>query len=546
MNEDLHNLDNLFKKALEEHSELPSSTVWDNIDKSLDKNKVVSISKKYNKLKWAAAVLLLFSFGMAMYTLHIRTKNKELVTQNNAEKNINNQKIQTKINGEDSLNLAKKNNPPFEKSVTNEELQKLDSNNYTPSNITSNNIDSQENKTTADNVNRGNIHAPVNAPLQLPSEGKTDERTPQNNQKHLLPINKTAINTRKQSAKIDSANNKKENPGELNVADNNKEQVNVEQQEKLPRNIISPKENNNVVSPKEKYVNGIPVISDLKDINQMLVINPVAPIPNVIANNNEALKYNKNILLKLSKLKKGNSSSLSATVFFSPDIVTADAKKDHPRFREDDRDEIEKEEKIKSSTTLGVLIDLNAGKNWKLESGLTLSTMITDIQPKTIYARPDDNGNINYRYNSSVGYSFLNVKTSVLPVSGDSIKALSSKNTLQYIGVPLVVKYMFNMGRFSLTPGIGISANFLTKGKIQTTVETRTGDENAASNTIYGLKSNYFNGLASVGAQYKLNKNISIAFTPTARFALSSININAPIRTNLNSFGLVAGVIFKL
>src|SRR5665647_1604263 len=152
MNEDLHNLDNLFKKALEEHTELPSSTVWDNIDKRLDKNKVVSISKKYNNLKWAAAVLLLFSFGMAMYTLHIRTKNKELVIQNNAQKNIKNQNIQTKINGEDSLNLAEKNNPALEKSVTNEELKKLDSNNYTPSNITPNITDSQENKTTADNA----------------------------------------------------------------------------------------------------------------------------------------------------------------------------------------------------------------------------------------------------------------------------------------------------------------------------------------------------------------------------------------------------------
>jgi hypothetical protein len=544
MNEDLHNLDNLFKKALEEHNELPSSTVWDNIDKSLDKNKVVSISKKYNKLKWAAAVLLLFSFGMAMYTLHIRTKNNELLSQNNAEKNINNQKIQTKINGEDSLNLTEKNNPAFEKSVTNEELKKLDSNNYTPSNIAPNNTDSQENKTIADNTKQGNVHAQ----LQFPSKGKTDERAPQKNQTHLAPINQAAININKQSAKIDSTNNKIENPVESNVADNdnNNAPANEEQQEKLPRNIVSPKENNNVISPKEKYVNGVPVISGLRDMNQMLVINPVVPIPNAIANNNEASKYNKNILLKLSKLKKGNSNSLSAIVFFSPDIVTVDTKKDHPRFREDDRNEIEKEEKIKSSTTLGVLIDLNAGKNWKLESGLTLSTMITDIQPKTIYARPDDNGNINYRYNSSVGYSFLNVKTAVLPVSGDSIKALSSKNTLQYIGVPLVVKYMFNLGRFSLTPGIGISANFLTKGKIQTTVETRTGDENAASNVIYGLKSNYFNGLASVSAQYKLNKNISVAFTPTARFALSSINTNAPVKTNLNSFGLVAGVIFKL
>ena len=82
MNKDLHNIDDLFRMALEENQELPSESVWEKIDKTLDKKKVVSISKKYNKLKWAAAVLLLFSLGMAMYTLHIRQQNRELVKQN--------------------------------------------------------------------------------------------------------------------------------------------------------------------------------------------------------------------------------------------------------------------------------------------------------------------------------------------------------------------------------------------------------------------------------------------------------------------------------
>ena len=48
MNENLHNIDRLFKNAIEQHDETPSSEVWDAIDKKLDKNKVVSISRKYN------------------------------------------------------------------------------------------------------------------------------------------------------------------------------------------------------------------------------------------------------------------------------------------------------------------------------------------------------------------------------------------------------------------------------------------------------------------------------------------------------------------
>ena len=104
---------------------------------------------------------------------------------------------------------------------------------------------------------------------------------------------------------------------------------------------------------------------------------------------------------------------------------------------------------------------------------------------------------------------------------------------------------MFGKGRFSLTPGVGISANFLTKGKIETTIATTTGNESVTSNDIQGLKSMYFNGSASVGAQYKLNKTFELTFIPTVRFALSSINKDAPVKTNLNSIGL-AGVIIKL
>ena len=151
MNDDLHNIDDLFKKALEEHTELPSSAVWDNIDKSLDKNKVVSISKKYNKLKWAVAVLLLFSFGMAMYTLHISQKNKEIVRQYNAGKNLKNQKTHTKNYSEDSTNLVKKNNTGIEKAKINKELKKQEYNNNTSIN-SSNKMDIPEDKNTADNA----------------------------------------------------------------------------------------------------------------------------------------------------------------------------------------------------------------------------------------------------------------------------------------------------------------------------------------------------------------------------------------------------------
>src|SRR6478672_5136958 len=81
MSEPLHNIDDLFKKAIEQHDDAPSPAVWEAIDKKLDKEKVVSISRKYNKLKWVAAILLLFSAGMAMYTFFLKNKNNDVVKE---------------------------------------------------------------------------------------------------------------------------------------------------------------------------------------------------------------------------------------------------------------------------------------------------------------------------------------------------------------------------------------------------------------------------------------------------------------------------------
>jgi hypothetical protein len=526
MNDDLHNIDDLFKRALEEHTELPSAAVWDNIDKSLDKSKVVSISKKYNKLKWAAAALLLFSIGMALYTIHIRIKNKELVKQHNAGGNLENPKTGTKNTTQDTNSLVKGNSTGIEKTKVGKELKKQE-NNPNAAATGSNRSSLAEGANTADNLNPGNK-------LMRPNPGKTHEHISKPDQKQLLLKNKSPIAIQEKPGGIDSSNSEKE------VIAINKE--------------LEGKADENFVSTKEKNIAGIPVIFSLKSRLQMLAAKPVSPGAAIPTNNVVALKEDK-VPVKNYKtgsiqqfnMKNSAGSFLSTTIFFSPDLVSTNVKNDHPLFREEDSHEIEKDEKIKSSYTMGILIDYNTGKNWKLESGITFSTRFTDIEPKTIYARPDNNGNINYRFNCSAGYSYVTLKSSGLPpVYGDSINALTSENILQYIGVPLVVKYLFGKGRFSITPGVGIAVNFLTKGKIETTIPTTAGNEKVTSNDIQGLKSTYFNGLASVGIQYKLNKTFELTFIPTARLALSSINKDAPVKTYLNSIGFAAGIIVKL
>ena len=192
------------------------------------------------------------------------------------------------------------------------------------------------------------------------------------------------------------------------------------------------------------------------------------------------------------------------------------------------------------------MLDYNVGNKWALQSGVSIFTRVTDITPKTIYARPDNGGNVNYRLSCSAGSAYVPLKSGASPAQGDSTKILSAKNTLQYVSIPLAVKLSVGKGKFNLVPGVGISANILSKGNVETVIAASGGNESSTTNNIEGLKSTYFNSQVSLGAEYHVSKKIALNFTPAAKFALSSINKDAAVKTKINSFGLSAGIKIKL
>lgn len=539
MNKDLHNIDDLFKKALEEHQDLPSDQVWENIDKSLDKRKVISISKKYNTLKWAAAFLLLFSVGMGMYTLHMHSRNSELVKQNNTEKKIKNKQPGTNTALKDDSNFTTSTNSINEKASS------------------KNKMDDYRNDAGKKNIKAGKSLSMGNRKENNIDLVKKDVREQQtadavdSQQRNIGDDQQdTSHKTSQHKASISLALMKKENQSNYFPAKNNIEPTeNINNGDDANNKNSEQNLKQELASPGKSYLNKLPFIAmqnemdgtgkiETSSLVLKMELGAEAAIQNSVSKNNLSIP-------KLTHLRKAKTSLFSLTAFFSPDVVSSDLRDNHSRFGEDDRNKIEREEKFKFSSTVGLLVDYNIAKKWKIESGLTYSTRVTNIQAKTIYARPDDHGNINYRFNCSAGYSFVTLDATPPPISGDSIMTLPSSNTLHYIGVPLVIKYVFTSRRFSLLPGVGIAANFLTQGKLQTAVATATGNKTASSNTIQGLKSTYFNGSATLGAQYKLNGALELTFVPTVRFALSAINRDAPVKTNENSFGFAGGVIFN-
>ena len=540
MNENLHDdIDDLFKKGLEHHSDLPSDEVWDRIDRKLDKKKVISISRKYNKLKWAAAALLLFSIGMAMYTMHFHLKNKELVDRYNTQKELPGPGSRINNDSEQKNNSLEKKNHSKNKLNNNGRLPK----NGNQKSVLVGNADknSLANRMGSQNVNKGLnkplINTTANPVIKGNKEGKNPNKiqSSKNNQNFSL--------LKKSHVKIKTA------VGTVNLPGNKKKifAINNETRNTMP---TREKEQENQAgiafsSTWEKNSEGIRILPEQENSIREITAKPFMLNFNKIIEGDAMPKPSLRKMTGQTSQKDRLTSRFSATIYFSPDIISASLRNDNDRYRDEDHNEIKKDEQNNFSFTTGILIGYKFSSKISLESGFTFSNWETNIHPKIIYARPDNNGFYNYKFNCSAGYSYLDVKSLPSPVSGDSLKALNANNTIQYAGIPIIMKYAIKKGKFSFIPSVGFAANFLIMGQLKTTLSTPVGIQKVASNVINGLRPFYVSGMATIGTQYAINKRLELAFLPTARFSITSINKNAPVKTNLYTFGFGSGLIYE-
>src|SRR6185312_2248722 len=191
-----------------------------------------------------------------------------------------------------------------------------------------------------------------------------------------------------------------------------------------------------------------------------------------------ALKINnsKNIFQKRT-IKSQRKSQFYVTGFFSPEISFFRIRDNQSGNQSGNSMDAENSETRTFSYTIGALIEYKTTRNWSWQSGLTLSTINMDIDPGIVYAKADNAGTVKYQINASSGYSNILPSFSNNPNIGDSIFAMSTTNTLQYLGIPLSVKYSINKGKFIFNAMTGISPNFLTQGKITTEVKKGNNSE---------------------------------------------------------------------
>lgn len=510
MDKDLHNIEELFRSSLNENEEeIPSKNVWDAVDKQLDKDNVISIKRKYTFLK-RIAVLLLLLLSIALFELNTSYKNNGSLAKNKntgeESESKSNKKNDTDINNTTKINAAAA-------------MDKAHNNTNKKQNPTISNPLHNDKKSTNDKkVVTINSHT---LQKQNSTEIITAEKDNSNNQSSGRLTRKKKINT-SLAYHIKIKNSTPSEDKQLLVQNN------------AEGDIFPSLRNRNIVSFETLQM-------DLKDsANTKKISASTSSLKvNVYDSSNKTV-------LKTTPEKLKNLSRFSITPFFSPDIAWYRLLNDKAGYQQENANEIEKEEKHEFSYTFGLLVNYKINKQWGLQSGLTVSNTNIIIQPKTIYAQPDNTGSIKYRINTSSGYGYVLPSYISSPVTGDSLYAFTSTHSLQYIGIPLAVSYNITRGKFNLNTVAGISANFLTSAKLATSVENGIDNSTESVNSLQGVKKVYFSGLAGIGVDYKLTNKTALTFAPVMRFALNPINKDATVKSYPMSLGFAVGLKINL
>ncbi|MEO5997752.1 MAG: outer membrane beta-barrel protein [Chitinophagaceae bacterium] len=536
MDEQLHDIDDLFQNAVQRHSDLPTESVWEHLEKNLQKRNVTSITKQYKKWKWVAAVLFISFVSLSVYTLQLNWKYKKAVRQNHLKSAL----LNSRKNANTIDNSGPHSNPKAAiSSITGEIVKQknlIDSSKehiLPPDNKIADKIILID-ETVILSPGIASIHKSKKKKLTtgLMNISSANDITGEKNKNNKALKMPAAVNTRKAMGK------------KLDTDPSGNETRAINNSKTGSDSSFTP----GIDSRTPAYSSDNLVIKETKDLKASSIREPISSLtrePLVIpfSDLNPSSLINRLIAKNSIRLKTKSlhPQKFTAGIFYSEHIVSTNLEANRPDFREDNYLQIKNHEKNRISTIVGLMISRKISGNLGIATGISLATYITDITRKPLVARKDNNGKINYRISTSSGYAYYTVKTRLQPPLADSIQTLSSKSTIKYISVPIGLQYNFYVGRFGFTPAVLVYANFKSTAKI-TTIQS---SEHTYSGNIEGLKSHYFDWNMGLGIGYYLNKKFSIGLIPSVRFALSNATEKNPVTAQRNSVGLAAGLNFS-
>lgn len=518
----LNDIDKIFKDALDGRREAVSSDIWKTVDNSLNRKSDARMKTKYNRLKGLLKIFGTFIFLSAIYLVYLSPTKESAVKKQRSvfapglrsfETNPTStfSKIPKGHSFEQDKNLSPTDNLLAERLLI-------------PQNLTENKIGSLPGHRQKINY-PGAAIVSVTTPTRLQSSFTKGKR--------LSPD--------------------KANTGSDYISHNRKTATFNRHTDNQPNRSLLSKYAS--ATKKERIAKTIRVDALLKE-NPVpsLFADSIQPVPfndrfegiKVLSVNTQHPLSLQSSLFQRQPHKIGTSHAISITPFGSINYSFRHLV-DEKRLagRGFDKDDAERSEQRGSSSSAGILVDYGLRKNFFLQTGLVFSSVETKTTAGKIFARPDNNGRTKYEFVSALGYSYLESQSAALPNAGDSISVSGSRSIIDYVSLPLSINYAWQYGKFLLKPGIGLSVNFLTHNRSSIGFSNSAGQHTEIT-AIAGLNNIYLDGLFGLGVEYKLTQKLSLEIRPLARFGLTAINNETPVRTFQNYLNLGAGLKIKL
>lgn len=561
MDKNLHDIDALFTENLEGETAQPSGHVWDAIEAGLNQRDLKTMRGKNKRLKWLSALLVLLLTTSLVWLYQTRTKQDNntaaqtgttttLPTDTNnvtAELPSATKRIATTANNQPNQPPTDKPNNPSNDIATTPSAQ--DDNQPT---------NNQQRKDAANQTN----NKPQSSATNITPK-PTEPRLPIGTQAPLATQQPSTINKISKPQRPVFHSNKGDLQNPITTGTNNLQadkpvvggrklqnktgkrlQVTIK-----PASAATEEEPIATTSTEELVYQLPPAVGD-----------PIETLgkPPVLTGMELKAAHAPQLSRQLPKLRSNNKLSFSITPYYALNWFTAKVSNGRPQHREDNRNDIKQREQRSnhsSEASFGLLATASFSNKWALQTGLGLVSINNDINSHTVYARqhqPPGGGSpsqgTDFKFNCTAGTVYFSSKLiNANPNVGDSLMALQSSSRLQYLQVPLSLRYTFiKKGALQLYGIAGATANLLTKGQVNATISNGSIKENVSANSIDGLNKLYWGLHIGAGVEYSFRKRLGVYLAPSYNIGITPINKETPVSTHLKQLSVMGGLRLRL
>jgi hypothetical protein len=555
------NIGNLFKESIENLEQAPSPQVWEKLANSLN-SEPINNKKSFSK----RTLLLLLLLCLMTCTGIVYQHNKNSKKQNAVE--------QLSANKKKSTDVIEKNT---EKEITSDLEQTVDNK-------------KKERKSTKEILDTAIVleEVTINKKIETKAvEKKTDEiiitKQAVDKKKSETNTTKNKFDTRKRITKKEDLvqknyYSKKENTDVAVIENKTKKDLN--KKPTRTNNFINDKNNiahKNIKDNKAVLYDEKIVASSNRSIFYKGRVNISIHAPEAETNEEEITEKEKvdvkeiakntiktNDVKKLAKdsiNKKENKKNTATSKtkkksslknkFFVTAFTTAEyanfiiEKNEEITNAYDNSGKIKEREKETGSSTTGILFGYDLNKKFALQLGFTYTMLKVESAATSVFAQKTESGDIAYRYNTSIGYTYFKPSFITNPMIGDSLKATEAEHYLEFMSVPLLLKYKIKMRKWSVHPTIGVTFNFLTKSVLETEVKDGINQEQEIYTKFDGVKKISYSALIVSEIQYNIYKKWSLVALPYFKYSIGSVNKNAIIETKPYFLGVGLGISYK-